>query len=83
MRNTQVWGRMRGRPFECGYGKASITTVHFRTIHFVTSPAIGIVRRESLGNRLVGGREDMGGAVDRVGERAAQEKLAVVGGRAG
>ena len=32
---------------------------------------IRIVRRESLGNRLAGGLEDEGGAVDRVGERAA------------
>jgi len=32
---------------------------------------IGIVRRESLGNRLAGGLEDEGGAVDRAGERAA------------
>jgi hypothetical protein len=32
---------------------------------------IGIVRCESLGNRLVGGLEDERGAVDRVGKRAA------------
>jgi hypothetical protein len=44
---------------------------------------IGIVGRESLSDRLVDGLEDEGGAVDRVGERAGQEKLAVVGSRAG
>jgi hypothetical protein len=32
---------------------------------------MGIVRRESFGNRLVGGLEDEGGAVERVGECAA------------
>jgi hypothetical protein len=42
---------------------------------------IWILRRESLGNRLAGGLEDEGGAVDRVGERAAWEKLAIGGGR--
>jgi hypothetical protein len=44
---------------------------------------IGIVCRESFSDRLVGGLEDEGGAVGRVGERAGQEKLAVAGSRAG
>jgi hypothetical protein len=43
---------------------------------------MGIVCRESLSDRLVGGLEDEGSAVGRIGERVGQEKLAVVGSRA-
>lgn len=59
-------------------------TVHFRTSISLQVPLRHrIVCRESLSDRPVGGLEAEGGAVDRVGERACQEKLTVVSSRAG
>jgi hypothetical protein len=64
---------MPGRPLEIwlGYGFYYDGPLPDRPLRHESCRHIRIVRRESLGNRLVGGLEDKGGAVERVGERAA------------
>jgi hypothetical protein len=64
---------MRGRSLEIwlGYGFYYDGPLPDRPLCHESCRDIGIVRRESLGSRLVGGLEDESGAVERVGECAA------------